>query len=59
LPFALIDPTAAGRFCAEMEVTLQAEDADDWAYKREGATSFLLSYTGSSPSMVYSVSCAC
>jgi inositol-pentakisphosphate 2-kinase len=37
-----------------MEVVLQAGDADDWVYKGEGAANLILSYTGSSPSMVRS-----
>uniref|UniRef100_A0ACD5UDV4 Uncharacterized protein n=1 Tax=Avena sativa TaxID=4498 RepID=A0ACD5UDV4_AVESA len=50
----LCDPViAAGRFCAEMEeVVLQAGDAHDWVYKGEGAANLILSYTGSSPSML-------
>ncbi|KAM0866741.1 hypothetical protein ACQ4PT_042419 [Festuca glaucescens] len=37
---------------AEMDVVLQAGDADDWVYKGEGAANLILSYTGSSPSML-------
>jgi inositol-pentakisphosphate 2-kinase len=37
-----------------MEVVLQAGDAGDWVYKGEGAANLILSYTGSSPSMVRS-----
>lgn len=35
-----------------MEVVLQARDAKDWVYKGEGAANLILSYTGSSPSML-------
>jgi hypothetical protein len=35
-----------------MEGVLQAGDAKDWVYKGEGAANLILSYTGSSPSMV-------
>ncbi|XP_044372019.1 inositol-pentakisphosphate 2-kinase IPK1 isoform X2 [Triticum aestivum] len=35
-----------------MEVALQACDAADWVYKGEGAANLILSYTGSSPSML-------
>ncbi|CAM0902185.1 unnamed protein product [Alopecurus aequalis] len=34
------------------EVVLQARDADDWVYKGEGAANLILSYAGSSPSML-------
>ncbi|WVZ87544.1 hypothetical protein U9M48_034167 [Paspalum notatum var. saurae] len=40
------------RFSMEMEGILQAEDAKDWIYKGEGAANLILSYTGSSPSML-------
>lgn len=33
---------------------MQAGDAADWVYKGEGAANLILSYTGSSPSMVCS-----
>ncbi|GJN01452.1 hypothetical protein PR202_ga18719 [Eleusine coracana subsp. coracana] len=36
----------------EMDAVLQAGDAKDWAYKGEGAANLILSYTGSSPSML-------
>jgi hypothetical protein len=36
----------------EVEGVLQARDAEDWVYKGEGAANLILSYTGSSPSMV-------
>ncbi|KAF8769150.1 hypothetical protein HU200_006647 [Digitaria exilis] len=36
----------------EMEGVLQAGDAKDWVYKGEGAANLILSYTGSSPSML-------
>jgi inositol-pentakisphosphate 2-kinase len=35
-----------------MDAVLQAGDAKEWAYKGEGAANLILSYTGSSPSMV-------
>lgn len=35
-----------------MEAVLQAVDAEDWVYKGEGAANLILSYTGSSPSML-------
>jgi len=35
-----------------MEGVLQAGDAKDWVYKGEGAANLILSYTGSSPSML-------
>ncbi|KAL6651880.1 hypothetical protein ACP70R_010805 [Stipagrostis hirtigluma subsp. patula] len=35
-----------------MDAVLQAEDAEDWVYKGEGAANIILSYTGSSPSML-------
>ncbi|XP_051219612.1 inositol-pentakisphosphate 2-kinase IPK1 [Lolium perenne] len=35
-----------------MDVLLQAGDAGDWVYKGEGAANLILSYTGSSPSML-------
>lgn len=36
----------------EMDGILQAGDAKDWVYKGEGAANLILSYTGSSPSML-------
>ncbi|KAF7051583.1 hypothetical protein CFC21_059810 [Triticum aestivum] len=39
-------------FRVDMEVALQACDAADWVYKGEGAANLILSYTGSSPSML-------
>ncbi|XP_020400430.1 inositol-pentakisphosphate 2-kinase IPK1 isoform X1 [Zea mays] len=36
----------------EMDGVLQAADAKDWVYKGEGAANLILSYTGSSPSML-------
>ncbi|BAF16061.1 inositol-pentakisphosphate 2-kinase IPK1 isoform X1 [Oryza sativa Japonica Group] len=35
-----------------MEVVLHEGDAKDWVYKGEGAANLILSYTGSSPSML-------
>ncbi|KAL5215516.1 hypothetical protein ABZP36_006917 [Zizania latifolia] len=35
-----------------MEVVLHEVDAKDWVYKGEGAANLILSYTGSSPSML-------
>ncbi|KAI5010504.1 hypothetical protein ZWY2020_012641 [Hordeum vulgare] len=35
-----------------MEAVLQAGDAANWVYKGEGAANLILSYTGSSPSML-------
>uniref|UniRef100_A0A0E0PF72 Inositol-pentakisphosphate 2-kinase IPK1 n=2 Tax=Oryza TaxID=4527 RepID=A0A0E0PF72_ORYRU len=42
----------ACRFCVGMEVVLHEGDAKDWVYKGEGAANLILSYTGSSPSML-------
>uniref|UniRef100_A0A0E0DJI2 Inositol-pentakisphosphate 2-kinase IPK1 n=1 Tax=Oryza meridionalis TaxID=40149 RepID=A0A0E0DJI2_9ORYZ len=39
-------------FCVGMEVVLHEGDAKDWVYKGEGAANLILSYTGSSPSML-------
>jgi inositol-pentakisphosphate 2-kinase len=36
----------------DMDGVLQAADAKDWVYKGEGAANLILSYTGSSPTMV-------
>nr|ABR92616.1 inositol 1,3,4,5,6-pentakisphosphate 2-kinase [Zea mays] len=36
----------------EMDGVLQAADAKDWVYKGEGAANLILSYTGTSPSML-------
>ncbi|KAL6844428.1 hypothetical protein ACP4OV_026101 [Aristida adscensionis] len=35
-----------------MDGVLEAGDAEDWVYKGEGAANLILSYTGSSPSML-------
>ncbi|KAG8066549.1 hypothetical protein GUJ93_ZPchr0004g40348 [Zizania palustris] len=40
------------RFWVEMEVVLHEGDAKDWVYKGEGAANLILSYTGSSSSML-------
>ncbi|XP_020403557.1 inositol-pentakisphosphate 2-kinase IPK1 isoform X1 [Zea mays] len=40
------------RFSMEMNGVLQAADAKYWVYKGEGAANLILSYTGSSPTML-------